>query len=164
VHVRRGILAGGIRVAAFGLLASVATAFGGGAPADTVVDKKIGDMTNEDIVVERQRAMREDRDVLRTASGLQGDEAVAAATTLLQNFTNFPALFREGSLASGSRALPIIWQQWPQFEGIFDEARSGAGSMLEAARAGDDLAYGDMVRGIGQVCDECHQVYRGAAE
>jgi cytochrome c556 len=126
-----------------------------------VVDPAIATMTNDELVKARQDAMKEDGGILRTAAGLVGDDAVVAATTLLQNFTNFPALFREGSVTPDSHALPIIWQQWDEFEGIFKDAQLGATKMLEAALAQDDLAYGDAVRGLTQVCGECHRTYRG---
>ncbi|HWA17839.1 MAG TPA: cytochrome c [Devosia sp.] len=141
------------------------TAISASAPAQTlptvVVDPAIATMTNDELVKARQDAMKEDGGILRTAAALTGDDAVAAATTLLQNFTNFPALFREGSITPDSHALPIIWQQWDEFEGIFKDAQLGATKMLEAALAEDDLAYGDAVRGLTQICGECHQTYRG---
>jgi cytochrome c556 len=130
------------------------------APA-VVVDPAIAGMTNDQLVAARKAAMREDGGILRGATALTGDEAVAAATKLLQNFTNFPALFREGSLTADSHALPIIWEQWAEFEGIFKEAQLASSKALEAALAGDDLTYGDAIGAIGQVCGECHQTYRG---
>src|SRR5690242_1425359 len=91
------------------LIAAVtATSFAQTAPT-IVVDPAIAGMTNEQLVAARQAAMKEDGGVLRTAAGLIGDDAIAAATTLLQNFTNFPHLFKEGSITADSHALPIIW-------------------------------------------------------
>lgn len=126
-----------------------------------VVDPAIANMTNDELVKARQDAMKEDGGILRTAGALVGDDAVAAATELLQNFTNFPALFREGSVTPDSHALPIIWEQRDQFDGIFKKAQTGATTMLQAAIDGDDAAYADAVKGLTQVCGECHQTYRG---
>jgi cytochrome c556 len=126
-----------------------------------VVDPAIAAMTDDELVTARQDAMKEDGGILRTAAGLVGDDAVAAATELLQNFTNFPALFREGSITPDSHALPIIWEQREHFDAIFEKAQAGATAMLQAAIDEDDLAYGDAVRGLTQVCGECHQTYRG---
>lgn len=126
-----------------------------------VVDPAIATMTNEELVKARQDAMKEDGGILRNAAGLVGDDAVAAATELLQNFTNFPALFREGSITPDSHALPIIWEQWDQFDGIFKKAQADATAMLQAAIDEDDVAYGDAVQALSQVCGECHQTFRG---
>ncbi len=125
-----------------------------------VVDPAIASMTPEQLVSARQAAMKEDGGILRNAGKLTGAEAVTAATTLLQNFTNFPALFREGSITPESGAKPIIWEQFDDFTGLFAEDQAAAQAMLTAAVAGDAGAYADAVRAIGQSCGNCHQTYR----
>jgi cytochrome c556 len=151
------------KITAFAAAALVATlslaAFAQTTPA-IVVDPAIAAMTNEQLVEARQAAMKEDGGILRGAAALTGDEAVAAATKLLQNFTNFPALFREGSITDKSGASPLIWQQWDDFEGMFKQSQTHAAEMLAAAQAGDDLAYGDAIGKMMQICGGCHRVYR----
>jgi cytochrome c556 len=142
-------------------LALVLTASAIAQTPPVVVDPAIAAMSNDELVAARKAAMREDGGILRGAAALTGDEAVAAATKLLQNFTNFPALFREGSATADSHALPAIWEQWDQFEGIFKEAQVASAKALEAALAGDDLAYTDALGTIGQTCGACHQMFRG---
>jgi cytochrome c556 len=141
-------------------LALSAVAFAQDTPA-IVADPAIATMTNEQLVEARQAAMKEDGMLLRGAADLSGDEAVAAATTLLQNFTNFPALFREGSAVGASHALPVIWEQWDEFEGKFKNAQTIAATMLTAAQAADTAAYVDAVKALGGVCGDCHMTYRG---
>jgi cytochrome c556 len=89
-----------------------------------------------------------------------GDDAVAAATILLQNFTNFPALFREGSTSPNSDALPAIWENWDDFKGRMDADAAAALKALDAAKAGDTAAYGAALQEIGGSCGGCHQTYR----
>ena len=137
-----------------------AIAFAQDTPA-IVVDPAIASMTNEQLVEARQAAMKEDGMVLRGAAQLTGDEAIAVATTLQQNFTNFPALFKEGSVVGDSKAQPAIWENWEDFKARFDADAAAAQAMLAAAVAGDSAAYATSVGKIGESCRACHQTYRG---
>lgn len=125
------------------------------------VDPAIETMTVDQLVEARQAAMKQNGGLLRSAMRATGDDAVAAATTLLQNFTNLPFLFREGSTAANSKALPVIWENWEDFKGRFDADAVHAQEALAAAKAGDAAAYGAALQAIGQSCGACHQTYRG---
>jgi cytochrome c556 len=126
-----------------------------------VVDPAIATMTNEQLVEARQNAMRENGRTLRGAAGLTGADATAAATTLLKNFTNLPALFREGSITDKSGARPNIWENWEDFKSRFDKDAEAAAAMLAAATSGDAAAYGAALQEIGGSCNGCHETYRG---
>lgn len=128
---------------------------------EIVVDPAIASMTNDQLVAARQDAMKQDGMLLRGAGGLFGDDAIAVSTTVLQNFTNFPALFREGSMTSNSKALPAVWENWDAFTAIFAKAQAAATEMLVAAQADDDDAYQAALKKVGGVCGECHQNFRG---
>jgi cytochrome c556 len=125
-----------------------------------VVDPAIATMTNEQLVEARQAAMKQNGMTLRGAASLSGEQAVAAATTLLQNFTNFPDLFKEGSITDKSKALPAIWENWDDFRARFDHDAEAAAKMLAAAQSGDTGAYTAAVQEIGESCGGCHMVYR----
>ena len=126
-----------------------------------VVDPTIATMTVDQKVEARQAAMKADGRLLRGARDLTGDEAVKVATAVLQNFTNFPALFADGATNDKSKALPIIWTEFDKFTAIFDEGKLVATKLREAAASDDTGLYGDALRAMGQVCSECHEVYRG---
>lgn len=128
--------------------------------APVTVDPAIAGMTVDQMVEARQAAMKQDGGILRGAAGLTGDEAVAAARTLLQNFTNFPALFPEGSITDKSNALPIIWENFDDFSAIFAKDAATSQAMLVAAQTGDTAGYTAAVKAIGASCGECHQTYR----
>ena len=140
-------------------LAITAVATAQDTPA-VVVDPAIAGMTNEQLVEARQNAMKQNGMTLRGAASLTGDQDVAAATTLLQNFTNLPELFREGSITDKSKALPAIWENWDDFRARFDHDAELAASMLAAAQSGDTAAYAAAIEEIGQSCGACHQTYR----
>ena len=125
-----------------------------------VVDPAIAGMTNEQLVETRQNAMKQNGMTLRGAASLTGDEAVAAATSLLQNFTNLPDLFREGSITDKSKALPAIWENWDDFRARFDHNAEVAANMLAAAQSGDTATYTAAIEELGKSCGACHDTYR----
>ncbi|MEO6012771.1 MAG: cytochrome c [Devosia sp.] len=137
-------------------LAAIAVAQG-----EVVVNPAISTMTNDQLVEMRQAHMKENGGILRGAAQLTGADAVAAATTLLQNFTDFPALFKEGSITDKSGAKPEIWTNWEDFKARFDKDSAAAQAMLVAATAGDTAGYTAAIQEIGGSCGGCHQAYRG---
>jgi cytochrome c556 len=147
-----------IAVTAFALVAAATLAMAQDSPV--MVDPAIETMTVEQLVEARQAAMKQNGGLLRSAMQATGDDAVVAATTLLQNFTNLPSLFREGSTAPNSKALPVIWENWDDFKGRLDADAVHAQEALTAAQAGDTAAYGAALQAIAQSCGACHQAYR----
>lgn len=117
-------------------------------------------MSPEQLVEARQAAMKQNGGILRGAAGLSGAEATAAADTLILNFTNLPAMFPEGSIVGDSKALPVIWEQWDEFTGIFASAKQAATELKVAAEAGDTAAYGTALQTIGGFCGQCHAKFR----
>jgi cytochrome c556 len=124
------------------------------------VDPAIANLTADQKVEARQQAMKEDGGVLRKAARATGDDAVQAATTVLQNFVNFPALFADGATNAKSEADPKIWQEFDKFSDIFKAGQLDASKMITAAKAGDQAAYQDAFKSLGQKCFQCHQTYR----
>lgn len=116
--------------------------------------------TPEEAVSMRQALMREDGNILRTAGRLTGAEAVAAATTLRDNYSHIPALFPEGSIVGDSDALPAIWENWEAFTAIVETGVTAAEAGIAAAEAGDSTAYGEAMRTIMGTCGQCHQQFR----
>ena len=129
--------------------------------APITVDPAIATMTADQKVAARQAAMKQDGGLLRGAMKASGADAAKIATTVLQNFTNFPALFADGATNGKSDALPIIWTQFDQFTAIVDEGKLAATKMREAALSGDQGLYLDSFKALAATCSECHQTYRG---
>jgi cytochrome c556 len=145
--------------AAIAALFSVAALADDAAPI--TVDPAIASMTSDQKVEARQKAMKEDGSVLRGAMKATGADAAEIATKVLQNFTNFPALFADGATNDKSEALPIIWQEFDKFTTIIDEGKLAATKMREAALGGDQGLYLDSFKALAATCSECHQTYRG---
>jgi cytochrome c556 len=125
-----------------------------------VVDPAIATMTDEQLVDARQKAMEDNGRAMRGAQQL-GAQSVDVATLLLQNFTNLPHLFKEGTIIGTSKALPLIWENWDDFRGRFDANAAASARMLAAAQANDGAAYNAAFQAIAQSCGACHMMYRG---
>jgi cytochrome c556 len=140
---------------------ALAATFALGAIAqDVVADPAIAAMSPEQLVEARVAAMKQNGGLLRGAGGLSGADAVAAADTLLQNYTNFKVLFPEGSAVGSSEALPAIWENEDAFLAIFDQGIAAAQQMKAAAEAGNADAYGAALKALGGTCGQCHQQFR----
>jgi len=124
------------------------------------VDPAIASLSLEQAVEVRQAAMKENGGTLKKAGGLTGAEAVAAAETLIRNFTNLSHLFPENSIVGESKALPAIWENADDFAGLFATGLDAAKAMKTAAEAGDAEAYGASIKTIGGLCGQCHEKYR----
>lgn len=116
--------------------------------------------TPEEAVAMRQALMKEDGGIMRTLGNLSGAEAVAALTTVRDNYSHIPALFPEGSIVGGSKALPAIWENWEAFTAIVDTGIAAAEAGIAAAEAGDAAGYGTAVKTIMGTCGQCHQQFR----
>lgn len=128
---------------------------------DVVVDPAIATMTPEQKVAAREAGMKDNGAILKSAGGLTGAEAEAAADKLIQHFTDYPALFTaDTNGVAGTEAKPEIWANLDAFNAIFAKALEGAKAMKAAATAGDAAAYGAALKTIGGTCGECHQQYR----
>jgi cytochrome c556 len=126
------------------------------------IDPAIATMTPDQLVEARQEAMKANGGILRSAGSLSGADAVAAAETLIANFTNLPAMYPEGSIVGNSKALPVIWEERDAFDALFEQAAGHASDMKAAAEAGDAAAFGAGARAIGGLCGQCHQKYRAS--
>lgn len=144
-------------------LAAVAAAVGTFAMAQDVIitpDVALASLTADEMVDKRQAIMKEDGGILKGAGALSGAEAVAAADTLITNFSNLTVLFPEGSIVGDSEALPVIWERNGEFQAILAKAVAGATALKVAAEAGDAATYAATLKTIGGFCGECHQQFR----
>ncbi|WEK02712.1 MAG: cytochrome c [Candidatus Devosia phytovorans] len=131
-----------------------------GVVATVAQDAFVAPATPEEAVTARKAIMRTNGQTLRSAGPLTGAEAVAAMQTLLDDYTNMPALFPEGSIVGDSEALPAIWENWEGFTAIIETGRAAAETGLAAAETGDAAGYAAALQAIGATCGQCHQQFR----
>jgi cytochrome c556 len=127
---------------------------------DVVVDPKIASMSVDEKVAARQAAMKEDGKELKAIGRTLGPDSAKVAALVLQNMTNFPALFADGATNDKSEALPIIWTEYDKFSAIFTKGQDTARAMLAAAQKNDATAYGASLKTLAGVCKQCHDTYR----
>lgn len=155
-----------MRLTKFVVTAAVAVAIGAAAftsiAQDVAItpDPALSALSVEEMVAKRQEIMKSNGGTLKAAGSLSGAEAVAAADTLVANFSNLTVLFPEGSNVAGSEAKAEIWQNVDAFQGILAQAVAAATAMKAAAEAGDADAYGTAVKSVGATCGQCHQQFR----
>jgi cytochrome c556 len=150
------------KLTAFALAAAVAAVATFAVAQDVAIntDPSLSALSPDEMVEKRQAIMKEDGGVLKGAGALSGAEAVAAASTLITNFSNLTVLFPEGSAVGDSAALPVIWENNADFQAIFHKAVATATEMKAAAEAGNADAYTASIKTIAGFCGECHQTYR----
>ncbi|MCP8887804.1 c-type cytochrome [Devosia ureilytica] len=139
---------------------SIAIVLAAGAAAVFAQDAFVPPATPEEAVSTRQALMREDGGILRSLGNLSGAEAVAAMTTIRDNYSHIPALFPEGSIVGDTDALPAIWENWEAFTAIVDTGVAAAEAGIAAAQAGDAAGYTGAVQTLMGTCGQCHQQFR----
>lgn len=139
---------------AFAAIAAVAVA------QDVTVDPAIAALSPADMVLKREELMKSNGGTLRSAGNLSGAEAVAAADTLIYNFSNLTVLFGESTKDIPSEALPAVWDNAEGFNAIMLKALEASVAMKTAAEAGDAEAYAAANKALGATCGECHQGFR----
>lgn len=139
---------------AFAAVAAVAIA------QDVTIDPAVSALSPQEMVAKREDLMKSNGGTLRSAGGLSGAEAVAAADTLIYNFSNLTVLFGEETKGLSSDALPAVWDNAEGFNAILHKGLEAATAARVAAEAGDGAAYGAAIQALGATCGECHQAFR----
>jgi cytochrome c556 len=92
-------------------------------------------------------------------------DAEKAAQEIAANADKIPGMFPKDTNAGESEALPVIWQQWSQFESKAQNMESLAAKLASAAGSGDKqatlAAFGDLGK---NGCGGCHETYRKKKE
>lgn len=74
-------------------------------------------------------------------------------------------LFPEGSNEPPSRALPVVWEKWSDFEAAANRLTELSAKFVEVAQAGDPqatlAAFGQMGK---EGCGGCHETFRQKQE
>lgn len=97
-------------------------------------------------------------------SEYDADAAVLAATNIVNAASiHQPQAWMPGSDSSaveGTRALPALWQNFPDVGAKSAELKAAAEAMQAAAGNGQQ-ALGGAIGRLGAACGACHKAYRG---
>jgi cytochrome c556 len=73
----------------------------------------------------------------------------------------FPENSGKGDTDVQSAALPVIWEQWSEFEETANAFEVESGKLVEAVESGDRAAIARQLGALGQQgCGNCHENFR----
>lgn len=103
-------------------------------------------------------------DMVRGKTAYQAETAAAAANYLAAvAAADQSVIWTEGTdttAVQGSRALPAIWQNAPDFDARVRQMATAATALSDVAGSGDMAAIGAAVGQVGTACGACHKPYR----
>ncbi len=120
-------------------------------------------------ISQRQEAMKGLGGAMRTLTPMvraeaAWDQAAAAkaAEALAGTGKVIPQVFPQGSgpEAGKTSALPVIWQQWGDFQEKSKALAEEGGKLLELAKANDQNGFKAQFAIVGKTCGGCHETYR----
>jgi len=91
------------------------------------------------------------------AKALEASQAMNAVAS-----SDVAALFPEGTSEPPSEALPIIWEEWDEFEALLVEFAASTAALEAAAADGTDTkaAVQGAFGAVGGNCQACHKKFR----
>ncbi len=95
------------------------------------------------------------------------DEVAGHAHAINEMSKNLLRLFPKdsGPDAGETRALPVIWEKWSDFEAAVDQLKTESAKLAEVAKGGDVTAIADQVGSLGKNgCGGCHTKFRKKEE
>lgn len=117
-------------------------------------------MSGADAIAKRQELMKSNGQTAKALSSITAMEAEGHAQTLVDNFTALMDLFPEDSQSGDTKALPAIWENKADFDAKMKNALEASKVVLAAAQSGDDAAFEEARKALGDACFACHQTYR----
>jgi len=118
----------------------------------------------DEAIAKRKELMKENGGAMKAASTASGADAVAAAQTLVDNFTALSDLWPEDSATGDTKALPTVWSDSEGFMVAMEDSLKASQVLLAAAESGDAEAYGAAMKALGGTCGACHTKYRVAKQ
>lgn len=109
--------------------------------------------------VAKLRAMAMGEIPVDDAAAVKGARDVAALAGMMAD-----GFIPNSGTVKGSRALPDIWTNLPDFEKKAADLATAATALADAAQANGFEASKGMVQAVGQSCGGCHRPYRRAEE
>jgi cytochrome c556 len=147
----------------FGLTAIALAALAGGiaiAQAQTGAAGAI--TTRQDAMKAQGGAMRTLTPMVRGEAPFNQQAAVQAVTTIHNTAKVIPSVFPQGSgpEAGKTDALPVIWQNWTDFQAKAKALETESEKLLQLAQAGDEAGFKAQFPAVGRSCGGCHETYR----
>lgn len=139
-----------------------AAALGAGLCATAIAQDAMTAMDPNEIMAARENQMKLFGGTMRSAQSADGEAMIEIANVYVNGFENLADLFPEGTNTGSSKALSLIWEDWEGFMAVIEKGQLASAEILAAAESGDQAAFLTSLRGVGPVCQECHDTYRAA--
>jgi cytochrome c556 len=147
----------------FGLTAvAIAAVAGGIAIAEAQTNAAASITTRQDAMKAQGGAMRTLTPIVRGEQPWNQQAAVQAATTLNNTAKAIPTVFPQGSGPDAGKtdALPVIWQNFGDFQAKSKALETESAKLLQLAQAGDEAGFKAQFPAVGRTCGGCHETYR----
>ena len=73
----------------------------------------------------------------------------------------FPEGTAKGEVEVDTRALPVIWERWDEFQQAAQALQQESAKLVEVAESGDQAAIAQQLGALGrQACANCHETFR----
>ena len=147
----------------FGMTAIALAALAGGiAIAEAQTGAADAIKTRQDAMKAQGGAMRTLTPIVRGEQPWNQQAAVQAATTIHNTSIAIPSVFPQGSGPDAGKtdALPMIWQNWSDFQAKAKALETESTKLLQLAQAGDEAGFKAQFPAVGRSCGGCHETYR----
>ncbi len=84
-----------------------------------------------------------------------------ATLEIIKHSKHFPKLFPADSIEKPSEALPVIWQDWDEFNAILEAMKTSANELeaeIDGATSTEDIKIN--FAKLGKTCGQCHEKFR----
>ncbi len=106
---------------------------------------------------DRRAAMKQVAGAAKAISG--GTDVSANAQLIVDLAGQIPVLFEANEVTGNSKALPAIWENYPDFIVKAADLAAAAQAVADAQAAGGDVATA--AKAMGASCGACHKSYKG---
>jgi cytochrome c556 len=121
----------------------------------------------DDPITTRQNLMKENGnrakllfEMLQNKQPFDAAQAAAAFETISANTRAFTNHFPEGSDQGKTDALPVIWEDWADFEARAVKLADDTAATAAAIEAGGEDAFRSQAGPVLETCRDCHRVYQ----
>jgi cytochrome c556 len=118
----------------------------------------------EDVIEKRQKVMKGQSADAKAIKGAVEAKDYATIETkakeLMGSSEKIPDLFPKGSTKGKTKAKAEIWEKWDEFTKNAKNLNKAASELAAAAKAKDDAAVGEKVKGVSGACGTCHKAFR----
>ena len=128
--------------------------------AQTNAAQTIG--ARQDAMKAQGAAMKTLTQMVRGEAAWDQEAALKAASALSDSSKAIPNIFPQGTgtEAGKTNALPVIWQQWADFQDKAKALTTASEKLAQLARANDVDGVKAQFPNVGKACGGCHETYR----